>query len=328
MFKRIGNELEKLAAERPVLLAFLVFLGAAFIIIPATLPFYYSESNGFLGNVVAEAYGTLYDLLIIGCFTLWLNRRAQNRIENNRYREEIEDFLGWRSPEASHRIAGSIRRLNRNGVRSDIRLTEAFLKGANLSSATLRDSDLWGAYLREAKLGKADLSGANLAGADLEEADMERADLHGADFRGANLKLSDLERADLRKANLGGADLEKSDLQYAILVGADLQYAKLTGANMREVDLEEANLNRADLRNAHLPHADLREAQLDQAKLEGADLQRVNFIGVALPEGDDLIAMFGGVKTLFGARFEPEVEKVIKKAHPQLFERPRLAELV
>ncbi len=326
MIKKLGNKVEKLAAERPVLLAFLVFIGASLVVIPASIPFYAQE--GFPANVMAEAYGTLYDLLIIGWFLLWLNRRAQSRVESNRYREEIEDFLGWRSPEAAHRIAGSIRRLNRAGIRQDIRLTEAYLKGANLNGAHLSKSDIWGANLREAKLGDSDLSESNLAGSDLEEADLERSDLHGADFRGANLKLSDLERADLRGANLGGADLEKCDLHYSLLGNADLQYAKLAGANMREADFEKANLKRADLRNTHLPHADMREADLNQAKLDGADMQRVNLIGAALPEGQELLDMFASAKTLFGARFDPEVEDALKRAHPHLFERPRLVEMV
>ncbi len=59
----------------------------------------------------------LFDILVIGIFILSLNRLAEKRIENQRYIDEIDDFRGWRSKEAAYKIAGNIRRLNRNGFK-------------------------------------------------------------------------------------------------------------------------------------------------------------------------------------------------------------------
>ena len=59
------------------------------------------------------------------------------------------------------------------GVRLDLR-------GADLS-----DADLRGANLSDADLSDADLRGANLRGADLSDADLRGANLRGADLRGA-----------------------------------------------------------------------------------------------------------------------------------------------
>ena len=53
----------------------------------------------------------------------------------------------------------------------------AYLSGAYLSGADLRE-----AYLRGADLREADLSGADLSGADLREADLSEAYLRGADL--------------------------------------------------------------------------------------------------------------------------------------------------
>lgn len=310
-----------MAAERPVLLAFWVFLASMLIVIPLSLPFYIRQTSEFWMNVLAEAHGTVFDLLIIGWFLLWLNKIAERRLRNGRYREEIDDYLGWRSPEATHRIVGNIRRLNRGGMKEKFRLTEAFLAGANLGGARLRQSDLWGAVLENATLREADLTGANLAGALLDGADMERALLQGADMRGCALKEADLERAVLDQADMRGAMLSAADLQYASLKGTNLNRSNLSGANLRAAVLEGTNLSGANLRGANLRGAVLSDADLRLADLDHADFLGANLTDAILPEDeDDLIRLFEPAKTLFGARFTPGVEQIIFHAHPHLFE--------
>lgn len=320
MFTRIGKTLEKLAAEKPVLLAFLVFLAATLLVVPLSLPFYFRHPEDFLVNILSEAHGMLFDLLIIGWFLFWLNRMAERRIRNNRYREEIDDYLGWKSQEATHRIAGNIRRLNRGGVRSKLRLTEAYLHGANLGGASLQEADLWGANLEGAILREADLREANLAGASLEGADLERATLRRADLRGAALKETDLERADLEDADLRGASLTGADLQYAILTRANLERTNLTGANLRATRLEGANLRGANLEGAHLRGANLRGATLLEINLAGADLLGTDLRGAHLPSGNDLFTIFERAKTLFGAELPPEAAEELQASYPKLFQ--------
>ncbi|EKN7033777.1 pentapeptide repeat-containing protein [Salmonella enterica] len=104
-------------------------------------------------------------------------------------------------------------------------------------------ANLRGAYLSGADLFGADLRDANLRGAYLSDADLRGADLRGADLRGA-----DLSDADLRDANLRGAYLSDADLRGADLFGADLRDANLRGAYLSDADLSDA-----DLRDANLP---------------------------------------------------------------------------
>lgn len=318
---KLRTRLEKLAASRPVFVTFMVFLLAAVVVLPASMPFYITETRGFVANILAEAHGMLFDLLIIGCVLLWLNRLAERRIENNRYSEEIEDFLGWKSPEATHRIAGNIRRLNRNGVAEKMRLTEAYLKGANLVGVVLDHADLWGANLEQAKLGGAKLRHAHMGGADLEEADLEHADATGADLRGANLKSADLERANLAEANLGGADLDRADLQFAILKQADMQFVSLCEANLHGADLEGANMERAVMQGARLRGANLQNANLRRVKFEDVDLQGADLRGAQLPPDSDLYDAFERVMSLSGTRLDAEIADRLMKAFPRHFER-------
>ncbi|HMB90854.1 MAG TPA: pentapeptide repeat-containing protein [Rhodothermales bacterium] len=320
MWNQYFAKLERLAAERPVYLAFMVFLAATLIVVPASLPFYLLDPWGFLENILSEAHGMLFDLLVIGCFGYWLTHRAERRQKNNRYQEEVEDFLGWRSPEATHRIAGNIRRLNRGGVTDNLRLTEAFLRGANLAGAKLAESDLWGADLEGAMLRDACLDRANLAGANLQRANLERAHLLAADLRGAHLEEADLERAVLDQADLRGATLTNADLQYASMQGTNLERTSLAGANLRGATLEAANLGSIDLTEANLRRAVFGNANLTDACLTHADLVGADFLDLHQPDGEALVALFADVKTLFGAKFAPEIKEKLEAAHPSLFQ--------
>ena len=341
MFDRLLDKVEKLSAERPVLLTFLVFLLAAVIIIPLSVPFFLAYPDEFVVNVMSEAYGTLFDLLIIGWLLLWLNKMAERRRQKNRYREEIEDVLGWQSPEATHRIASNVRRLNRIGVSREIHLTEAYLREASLEGAQLIEADLWGSNLESAKLREVNLEGANLAGASLEEADLESANVKSADLRGASLRAADLERSNLEEANLGGVDLTGADLQYSSLKRASLRRATLDGINLRGADLEGANLKGADLNDANLMDANLRQVNLENANLrkayleradlqlaqfDGANLERADLKGTGLPKGDDL-SVFENVASLFGAQFDSDVEIELKELYPHLFEQSESVEV-
>ena len=318
---RLRRALETAAAERPVFLAFCVFLGAALVVIPLSLPFYLHDTASFLENIAAEAHGMVFDLLVIGWFMLWLNRLAERRLRTDRYREEIDDYLGWRSAEATHRIAGNIRRLNRAGVRSRLKLTEAYLKDANLTGAYLEKADLWGASLASAQLGEARLSDATLAGADLRNAQLERATLVRTDLRGANLTDADLERAFLEEADLRGATLTGADLQFASLPRANLERARLIGTNLRGGHLEQANLRGADFEGATLHGASLDGATLLDAHFADADLERADLTGAVLPEGDALLALFADARSLAGAKLSPDVEGALRDGLPHLFRR-------
>lgn len=321
MFNNLRGHVERIAAERPVLLAFMVVVAAAFIVVPISIPFYQKSAPDFWGNIVAEAHGVLFDLIIIGWFLFWVNRVGERRIRFTRYREEIEDYLGWNSPEATLRIVGNIRRLNRGGITSGFRLTEAHLEGAKLGGAEMAGTDLWGAHLERAGLRETNLNGSNIAGAVLDGADLAHALLRKVDLRGASMNEADLERVDLIEADLRGASLLSADLQYAVLHGVDLRRARLGGANLRGANLDRANLEGANLEHASLRGASLRGATFAETDLTGADLLGANLTGARLPSSEEaLIALFKPAKSLFGAEFDPAVQERLRAVLPHRFQ--------
>ena len=75
---KLDTVIEILSSDRPILLAFFVFLGATILVVSLT-GWFYAYNAAFLENILVEAHGMLFDLLIIGVFVLWLNSKGERR---------------------------------------------------------------------------------------------------------------------------------------------------------------------------------------------------------------------------------------------------------
>jgi uncharacterized protein YjbI with pentapeptide repeats len=258
----------------------LLLINGLTLILPADNK-YYSDTS-FLDNMLANANTMIFDIAVVLVLNTFLLKIAERRSKIQDYFDEIDDFRGWDSEEASHRIRGIIFRLNKLGV-TKIELNRCFLYCANLNAADFRGTNLSYADLQRADIMKANLSGANLECANLSGANLGGANFSGAYLFNANLTGSDLSAADLSEANLSeaylnGADLHLANLNGAKLNGADLNVANLSMSNLEGADLEGADLKRADLLLTNLTKTDLHWAKLTGADLRGAKLRGVKNI--------------------------------------------------
>jgi uncharacterized protein YjbI with pentapeptide repeats len=198
------------------------------------------ESNVELPQVPIEYAAITDGQSIVNISDLAKQIATQAHVEQfNRLQEGVQAWNDWRqqNPETDIELLG-------------IECSLAYLSGANLSDADLRQSQLVEADLSGANFVAACLIGinlymSNLSGSDLRGADLRLANLSGSDLRGADLRLANLSGTDLRGADLRGADLSLANLCMAVLSGADLR-----GVDLSEADLREANLNKADVRDA------------------------------------------------------------------------------
>ncbi|MBI5118865.1 pentapeptide repeat-containing protein [Candidatus Poribacteria bacterium] len=217
------------------------------------------------------------------------------------------------------------------GAKAD--LSEANLRGANLSKADLSEADLRGTNMRGANLSEADLSEADLREANLQDATFDWPGTLEADLRGAKgwsgklatkriVSLEDLRMtlhahlkwlethcaegaaADLTGADLSRANLRGGNLTKAVLRGTNLFEANLFRANLRQANLSGANLSGANLRQADLSMADLSEANLTGAILNDAILNETVLIGT------DLTGALFFDADVFHALYEPKPEKL------------------
>jgi hypothetical protein len=137
-------------------------------------PFHYDY---FFDDILSHVIGLLFDVIIVIFLFALINTVSEKRQRIERYKEEIEDFREWNNEEASFRLRGLIKRINKEKV-SRLNLVKANLSkreliNANLQKADLSEANLTGAYLFWASLTGANLSEANLSGANLSKAIIE-----------------------------------------------------------------------------------------------------------------------------------------------------------
>ena len=237
--------------ERPLLTAAVVLVLTTVIVVTLSWKYYMADMEGFWSNVLVEAHGMLFDILIIGILLFWLNQNGEIRQEIRTYQNEIDDFRLWRSEEAAFRTVGNIRRLNRHKV-YELNLANCHLQKTNLSYVNLSGSNLNSANISNCALIEINLDNARLNQTNLENSNLNSSTLRGAYANGANF-----QDAYLIKAEMENAFLIKSNFRNAFLMEANLQGSYLMGA-----DLEHASLYKADLRGAK----GLTAEQLSKAK--------------------------------------------------------------
>ena len=160
-------------------------------------------------GIYIEAWGTVFDILIVGVIlTLFaIHRVRKERIE--RYLDEIDDFKKWDSEEARLRIAGNIRRLAKLG-RTDIDFSGIVLRDFSFESHDI--TNLQRAIFSH---GLHSISSKN------------RTELQNVDFMGVDCSEVVFSRSTGDFAGLGlvGKNL---NFNYAKLVGACFDSAKLS----------------------------------------------------------------------------------------------------
>jgi uncharacterized protein YjbI with pentapeptide repeats len=221
------------------------------IVIVLSLVYYRGRYSEYLGLLLAEAHGMVFDLIVIGLLLAWLYRTDEKRRRIQDYKEEIDDFRKWESEEAAFRTVGNIKRLNRNHI-YNIDLSHSYLAKTNLNHVKLIGANLNYANFTNAFLIDVNLQGARLNQTILENCNMNQSVLNkayasGAIFRDAYLIKSNFEDAFLIKANFENAFLMEANLR---------------GSDLTEADFTNTNLYKADLRGAK----GLKIGQLTKAK--------------------------------------------------------------
>ncbi len=248
------NRIQKLyyhIIQHPIRSSLTVLLLVSVIVISLSLPLYIHNFEEMYLNVLAEAHGMIFDILIIGVLLYWLREQGDKRQRIRQYIDEIDDFRLWESEEAAFRNVGNIKRLNRHGITK---------------------IDLVGAYLTKTNLSKVNLSGANLntanlANAVLIEATLKEARMNQTNFENANLNQANLQGTYASGANFKDAFLIKADFTGAFLIKANFNNSYLMEANLQKCALAEANFENANLYKADFRGADgLTLEQLSKAK--------------------------------------------------------------
>ncbi|MEM8965715.1 MAG: pentapeptide repeat-containing protein [Bacteroidota bacterium] len=230
----------KTIPEHPVLTSCLVLVVLALLVVGLSYSYYVEDYYNFVGQVLAEAHGMLFDIAVIGILIYWLNENGQKRMRIRTYLDEIEDFRLWESEESAFRTAGNIKRLNRHH-KYKLDLVNCYLARTNLNGVILKESNL---------------NTANVTHSNLIQCNLENARMNQTNFQDSNLNQANLSRSYASGAIFTNTFLIKSNFEGSFLIKADFENALLTEANLRGSVLMGANL-----KNANLLKADLRGAE-------------------------------------------------------------------
>lgn len=210
---------EKFVTNEVLIAIFILLLATLVIILPTYLRGKYSDRN-YLENILLEAHGMIFDLIVIGVLSTWLIKRGQKRQMIQHYQDEIDDFRNWESAEAAHKILGNIKRLNKLKV-TRIDLSFCYLKKIQIKSVNLEKAELY-----KTNLAGSSMERTNFNGASMTESDLSETRLRFSSMKGTRLGYANLENSDLRDVDLEGADLYKANLNNANLRGANLRVAR------------------------------------------------------------------------------------------------------
>jgi len=204
---------------------FILFLYSMPIVITTVFLKGYCDGN-FLSNLLSEAHGAIFDLLIVGVLINLILSIRDKRLKVKGYCEDIDDHRNWNSPYAAHKIKGVILRLNKLRI-TKVDLRDCYLEGMELSNINLSGSNLIHANFKQTKL----------IGIKLDTAFLINSNFNRAEFIGGSIQNSICQEANFKDANLLNVSLKGSDL-----VEVDMQNADLNQANLKDVNFTKANL--------------------------------------------------------------------------------------
>jgi len=264
---------------KPLFVSISVFVVACILISILHLIYWYSDSQSdqFWQGIFIESHGMLMDVIVVILIYNTIEYFRQKKLDSIReaelkdmrivrYLEELEDYRPWRNEEATWRLRGLIKRLNREG-KTCFFLEGAYFVGAELNKINCKESNL-----RRADFKRAELNGSCFDGATLDDSDFQYAWLHGAQFKGANLMGANFQEAVLHSSNFKGAnlpvailaaDLSSVNFEGATLYGASFKYRDFMGEYIK-VDLTNTNFKGANLENAILEIHQLKQAIFSQ----------------------------------------------------------------
>lgn len=123
------------------------------------------ENNEFTKNIIVEFTGLIFDVILFGVVIGFYDKFTDKKKAIQRYQEEIDDYRGWKSEEASHRIFGTLKRLHKAGIEY-CDLNDCFFKNIKF---TIYQNDTF------------DFNKTNLIGSTFENCDLSNTNFRNID---------------------------------------------------------------------------------------------------------------------------------------------------
>ncbi|RYV01806.1 hypothetical protein SOPP22_15740 [Shewanella sp. OPT22] len=194
-------------------------------------------NRGFWENVLVEAHGLLFDILIIGVIVVWLDTKRAQSDEKVTTLNNLSDVSYLDLPEVNLRKVGMIHRLNNLDV-FQFSINQLVISGARVIELTSKFSSL-----NQLKAKKTEITSSNFINTQLIKSDFSESLIRTTKFLKCEMKKTVFIDSQVR-----GVDFTDSNLERAVFINADLQNAIFKGCNLREINFENANLRNVNLK--------------------------------------------------------------------------------
>jgi len=148
---------------------------------------------------------------------------------------------------------------------------------------------------------------------------LAKTNLNEVKLMGANLNYANLINSKMQEANLQSARLNQTKFENCNINKGNFRNAYANGAIFKDTNLIKSDFENAFLIKANFNNAFLMEANLQGAYLSGADFTDANLYKTDLRKTKGLtIEQLMKAKTLYLAKFDEELERMIEVNYPEL----------
>lgn len=215
-------------------------------------------SSDFFENIMVEAHGLLFDILVLGVIFIILDSKRQKRMTLEQLKNDLSDYSTLDEPLYYNKKKRILNELQKEQV-------------TNIQQPNLLLSEI---ELRDLYFHKAKLFGLKLHSCRLINMDFADSKLNSAEFNNSTFKSCSFNKVVLKTARFSNAQLKGLTIKDSYLERAKFTNANLRNANFVECDMKNVCFENADLRNATFKNCE----NLDREAIErGRNTQYVRY---------------------------------------------------
>jgi BTB/POZ domain-containing protein KCTD9 len=264
-----------LFTKDPVLITVSFTVLLTLVISYSSISTYKNQWDELFIQLVAEAHGMVFDILVIGILFVWINKVSDKKKLISNCLEDIDD-LRLRNADIL-KIYQNIEN-NEDPLQAEHKMRNYRIRGASWGDNENIRLKLIKAIkvLSRNNVTTIDLHNINISGGKFVNINLKRSKLNASLLLDCNFDYANLSNAECCDTNFDGScldhvNLESSNSIGASFVGASLNFANLCGSKLISADFKEAYLNSARFRHANCSGADFTGAHLIKTDFRGVE---------------------------------------------------------
>jgi BTB/POZ domain-containing protein KCTD9 len=270
MRKKALNFLSKYVFIDPIKTSLFLFFACLIVIILLTI---FTTKTGytsdFYQNVLVEAHGMLFDILILGVLLFWMNTFSEKNREIQKLQDELTFYCEYNQPEATFHVSKIIRQLNNLGIYK-FNLVRIFLEEASMLGIFFEETAFIGNWLDKAFFNSGNFTECKFITCECRRTDFTEAELNLCSFIDSKLVFTDFTEAKLYKT-----EFSKSILSSTFFTNAELSYCNFSNSKLDSVNFEGTNLYKCDLTQYEfMDDINFKNATLQECKLLKKDIDK------------------------------------------------------